>query len=150
MKAESARGWTNQNEAWVFLNFLVLSCSGFAVGIYSTNSPEACHYVAHDCEANICVVENDAQLQKILQVRDRLPHLRAIIQYRGELSKKYSNVYTVSTISYKYPNVYTLSTIMIQYCTHNTWFKILKFYIVYMMSTIIKKRCQSQVIMNGV
>ena len=76
-----------------------ISCSGFAVGIYSTNSPEACHYVADDSEANICVVENDAQLQKILQVRDRLPHLRAIIQYRGQLSKRYPNVYTVSIMS---------------------------------------------------
>ena len=68
---------------------------GFAVGIYTTNSPEACHYVAADCEANICVVENDVQLQKILQVRDRLPHLRAIVQYTGKLTEKYSNVYTV-------------------------------------------------------
>ena len=51
-----------------------------------------------DSEANICVMENDAQLQKILQVRDRLPHLRAVIQYTGELSERYSNVYSVSII----------------------------------------------------
>ena len=80
------------------VNILFVNSRGFAVGIYATNSAEACHYVAYDCEANICVVENDAQLQKILQVRDRLPHLRAIIQYTGELKEKYSDVYTVGII----------------------------------------------------
>lgn len=42
---------------------------GLATGIYTTNSPEACMYVAANCEANIVVVENQAQLSKILQVR---------------------------------------------------------------------------------
>lgn len=42
---------------------------GLATGIYTTNSPEACQYVAASCEANIVVVENQAQLSKILQVR---------------------------------------------------------------------------------
>lgn len=46
-----------------------LSHSGFAVGIYTTNSPEACQYVAENSKANIIVVENHKQLQKILQVR---------------------------------------------------------------------------------
>ncbi|MEQ2188121.1 hypothetical protein GOODEAATRI_011677, partial [Goodea atripinnis] len=43
-------------------------CSGFAVGIYTTNSSEACHYVAENSKANIIVVENHKQLQKILQI----------------------------------------------------------------------------------
>ena len=50
------------------LIFCVLFPSGFAVGIYTTNSPEACFYVANDCEANVIVVENKQQLSKILQV----------------------------------------------------------------------------------
>lgn len=41
---------------------------GLAVGIYATNSPQACHYVAENCEANVIVVENKHQLHKILQV----------------------------------------------------------------------------------
>lgn len=47
---------------------LCWSDRGFAVGIYTTNSPDACHYVAENCQANILVVENHKQLQKILQV----------------------------------------------------------------------------------
>lgn len=42
---------------------------GLATGIYTTNSTEACHYVAANAEANILVVENQKQLEKILQVR---------------------------------------------------------------------------------
>lgn len=30
------------------------------------------------------------------QVRDQLPHLKAIVQYKGELEQKLPNVYTVS------------------------------------------------------
>ncbi|CAB1324284.1 unnamed protein product, partial [Coregonus sp. 'balchen'] len=64
------------------------------VGIYTTNSPEACQYVAENCKANIIVVENHKQLQKILQVQDKLPHLKAIIQYKDALKEKRPNLYT--------------------------------------------------------
>ncbi|KAI4901675.1 hypothetical protein NFI96_008119 [Prochilodus magdalenae] len=67
---------------------------GLATGIYTTNSPEACQYVAHNSEANVVVVENNKQLIKILQVKDQLPHLKAIVQYKGELEKKMPNLYT--------------------------------------------------------
>ena len=66
------------------------------MGVYTTNSPEACQYVVGNCEANVVVVQNDAQLQKILKVWDQLPHLKAVIQYQGELKEKKDNVYTVS------------------------------------------------------
>ena len=40
--------------------------------------------MAQDSEANIVVAEDGEQVAKFLQVRDRLPHLKAIIQYIGE------------------------------------------------------------------
>ena len=45
------------------------ACSGLSAGIYTTSSPEACFHVLDDCKANIAVVENQTQLDKILQVR---------------------------------------------------------------------------------
>ncbi|XP_025049262.1 long-chain-fatty-acid--CoA ligase ACSBG2-like isoform X2 [Alligator sinensis] len=66
---------------------------GLAVGIYSTSSPEACGYVAVNCAANVVVVEDNAQLSKILQVQKQLPHLKAIVQYRDQLEEKRPNVY---------------------------------------------------------
>ena len=84
---------------------------GLSTGVYTTNSPEACYYILENCKANIVVVENQKQLDKILevryrkkhckkvilshQVRDKLPHLKAIVQYKGELSKDYPDTYSV-------------------------------------------------------
>ena len=42
--------------------------SGLSTGIYTTNSPEACYYILDDSKANIAVVENQKQLDKILEV----------------------------------------------------------------------------------
>ena len=41
---------------------------GIPAGIYATSSPEACLFVADNCKANIIVVENQTQLEKILEV----------------------------------------------------------------------------------
>ncbi|KAG1938120.1 long-chain-fatty-acid--CoA ligase ACSBG1 [Pimephales promelas] len=67
---------------------------GIIAGIYTTNSPDACLYVANDLRANVIVVENQEQLYKILQVRDKLLHLKAIVQYSGSLKEKLPNLYS--------------------------------------------------------
>ncbi|XP_030073959.1 long-chain-fatty-acid--CoA ligase ACSBG2 isoform X2 [Microcaecilia unicolor] len=79
---------------WFIADVGAILAGGLACGIYTTNSADACHYVADNCEANILVVENHKQLQKILQVMDNLPHLKAIIQYKDELKEKRPNLYT--------------------------------------------------------
>nr|XP_046241367.1 long-chain-fatty-acid--CoA ligase ACSBG2-like isoform X1 [Scatophagus argus] len=79
---------------WFISDIGCIFAGGLATGIYTTNSPEACQYVAANCEANILVVENQKQLDKILQVKDHLPHLKAIVQYKGELQQKAPFLYT--------------------------------------------------------
>uniref|UniRef100_A0A8C8A063 long-chain-fatty-acid--CoA ligase n=1 Tax=Oryzias sinensis TaxID=183150 RepID=A0A8C8A063_9TELE len=79
---------------WFISDIGCIFAGGLAAGIYTTNSPEACQYVAANCEANILVVENQKQLDKILQVKDQLPHLKAIIQYKGKLQPKTSILYS--------------------------------------------------------
>uniref|UniRef100_A0A667WLS5 Long-chain-fatty-acid--CoA ligase ACSBG2 n=1 Tax=Myripristis murdjan TaxID=586833 RepID=A0A667WLS5_9TELE len=79
---------------WFISDIGAILAGGFAVGIYTTNSPEACQYVAENCKANVLVVENHKQLQKILQIQDQLPHLKAIVQYKDALKEKRPNVYT--------------------------------------------------------
>ncbi|XP_059581392.1 long-chain-fatty-acid--CoA ligase ACSBG2 isoform X2 [Alligator mississippiensis] len=78
---------------WVIADIGAIMAGGLAVGIYSTSSPEACGYVAASCAANVVVVEDNAQLSKILQVQKQLPHLKAIVQYRDRLEEKRPNVY---------------------------------------------------------
>eukprot|EP00163_Fabomonas_tropica_P027940 TRINITY_DN552_c1_g1_i9.p1 TRINITY_DN552_c1_g1~~TRINITY_DN552_c1_g1_i9.p1 ORF type:complete len:539 (-),score=216.28 TRINITY_DN552_c1_g1_i9:250-1866(-) len=60
-----------------------IAAGGIAAGIYATNGPEACHYILEHCEASVVFVENEAHCKKILEVRDRLPKLKAIIQWSG-------------------------------------------------------------------
>lgn len=50
---------------------------------YKSTRLDACAYVANHARAQILVVEDDAQLQKILAVRGELQHLKAIVQYSG-------------------------------------------------------------------
>nr|XP_033490950.1 long-chain-fatty-acid--CoA ligase ACSBG1 isoform X1 [Epinephelus lanceolatus] len=79
---------------WFFSAVGAIMAGGTMTGIYATNSPEACQYVASDAKANIIVVENQKQLDKILQIRDRLPHLKAIVQYSGQPLQTVSNLYS--------------------------------------------------------
>ncbi|XP_040393107.1 long-chain-fatty-acid--CoA ligase ACSBG2 isoform X5 [Cygnus olor] len=79
---------------WFIADIGAILAGGLAVGIYTTNSPEACHYVAENSSANIVVVENHKQLQKILEVQHKLPHLKAIVQYGEELKEKRPNLYS--------------------------------------------------------
>lgn len=69
---------------WFQADLAAIFAGGFAAGIYTTNTPEACAYCAIDSKANIFVVEDEKQLAKVLEVRDQLPHLKAIVQYSGE------------------------------------------------------------------
>ncbi|XP_021368611.1 long-chain-fatty-acid--CoA ligase ACSBG2-like [Mizuhopecten yessoensis] len=79
---------------WHISYLASIYAGGLGTGIYATNTAEACQYVLEDSESNIVVVENNAQLQKILAVWDKLPHLKAIIQYTGEVAVRKENIYT--------------------------------------------------------
>lgn len=69
---------------WFFSYLGAIYAGGFAAGIYTTNSSEACHYCAVRSRANIIVVEDKKQLDKILDIKDKLPELKAIVQYHGK------------------------------------------------------------------
>eukprot|EP00118_Oscarella_pearsei_P017797 m.178902 g.178902 ORF g.178902 m.178902 type:complete len:705 (+) comp39196_c0_seq8:124-2238(+) len=79
---------------WLLSELGAIYAGGVACGIYTTNSPEASFYVLEDSKANIVVCENDIQVQKILKIREKLPHLKAIVQYTGELKQKEEGLYT--------------------------------------------------------
>ncbi|XP_051175143.1 very long-chain-fatty-acid--CoA ligase bubblegum isoform X1 [Leptopilina boulardi] len=73
---------------WFIADVAAIYAGGFAAGIYTTNSPEACQYCAESSRANIIVVEDAKQLEKILEIKKNLPHLKAIIQYEGIVKDK--------------------------------------------------------------
>lgn len=57
-------------------------CSNYiAAGVYTTNAPDACQYVAESSEAEIIVVEDKNQMKKYEQVLDKLSNIKAFVMY---------------------------------------------------------------------
>ena len=69
---------------WAIADIGAIYAGGFPAGIYTTNSPEQCKYVAEHSDSRVAVVENQMQLDKFLEIRDQLPELRKIVLIEGE------------------------------------------------------------------
>jgi len=64
---------------WLYADLGIQAIGAATVGIYPTSSPEQVHYVLEHSDAGLIVVEGEEQLDKVLEVRARLPHLRQIV-----------------------------------------------------------------------
>jgi long-chain acyl-CoA synthetase len=73
----------NTRPEWTYVDFAALSAGAVVVPIYQTNSPEECQYVLENSDAKVVVVEDDEQLAKIREVRDRLPLLEHVVLMTG-------------------------------------------------------------------
>ena len=73
----------NTRPEWTYLSYATWQAGAVVVPIYPTNSPEECEWVAGNSEASVIVCENEAQLDKIRAVRDRLPALRKLVVIDG-------------------------------------------------------------------
>jgi len=67
--------------AWFISFFGCVFANVLPVGVYTTNGPEACKYVAEHSDAEVIVVENKTHLKKYLQVWNELPNLKYIFIY---------------------------------------------------------------------
>ncbi|XP_045304484.1 long-chain-fatty-acid--CoA ligase ACSBG1 isoform X2 [Leopardus geoffroyi] len=83
---------------WFFSAVGTVFAGGIITGIYTTSSPEACQYIAHDSRANIIVVDTRKQLEKILKIWKNLPHLKAVVTYREAPARKMDRVYTMDEV----------------------------------------------------
>ena len=66
---------------WVIADLAVLCAAGVSNGIYPTDAANQVHYLCEDSRTTILFVEDDEQLDKALEVRDRLPLLRRIVVF---------------------------------------------------------------------
>ena len=73
----------NTRPEWTYFDFAALSIGATVVPIYQTNSPDECRYVLENSDAKVVVVEDDEQLEKIREVRGKLPALEQIILMSG-------------------------------------------------------------------
>jgi long-chain acyl-CoA synthetase len=73
----------NTRPEWTYFDFAALSAGAVVVPIYQTNSPEECQYVLENSDAKVVVVEDDEQMEKIREVRERLPLLEHVVRMTG-------------------------------------------------------------------
>lgn len=77
---------------WFYSNMAAIFAGGISAGIYTTNSAEACLHVLENSRAQIVVVEDERQLEKIRSIKDQLPLLKAVVLLNGTLSGGLKNV----------------------------------------------------------
>jgi long-chain acyl-CoA synthetase len=69
----------NTRVEWTWCSYGISVAGAVVVPIYPTNSPEECEWVIGNSDAVAVVCEDAGQLEKVFQVRDRLPALRHVI-----------------------------------------------------------------------
>jgi len=71
---------------WIMANMAAIIAGGISVGIHPALPPEEMAKVCLDSKADIIVVDQEAQLKKVLLIQHKLPELKAIVQITGEPS----------------------------------------------------------------
>ncbi len=64
---------------WALTDLATLGIGAVTVPIYPTLTAQQVRYILADSEARVCVVSTPAQLDKLEQIAESLPHLRAIV-----------------------------------------------------------------------
>jgi long-chain acyl-CoA synthetase len=66
---------------WLYTDLGTISAGGVTNGIYTTDSPRQVEYIVNDSGTRFFFAENEEQLDKILEVRARCPHLVKIFVF---------------------------------------------------------------------
>ncbi|MFN0164756.1 MAG: AMP-dependent synthetase/ligase [Burkholderiales bacterium] len=81
---EVASVLSNTNREWVYADLGALCAAGVVNGIYPTDSSSQVEYLCADSRTTFIFVEDEEQLDKVLEVRARLPELRRVIVFDME------------------------------------------------------------------
>src|SRR5687767_1017180 len=75
---------SNTNKEWVFADLGALGAAGVVNGIYPTDAAAQVEYLLTDSSSTFIFVEDDEQLDKVLEIRARVPKLAKIIVFDME------------------------------------------------------------------
>ena len=68
---------------WILSDLAILAAGGATTTIYPSNTPDECAFVISDSDTQVVIAENDAQVQKLRQVRDQIPSVRRVVVIDG-------------------------------------------------------------------
>ncbi|MCP5264980.1 MAG: long-chain fatty acid--CoA ligase [Burkholderiaceae bacterium] len=75
---------SNTRREWTYADYGILCAGGISSGIYPTDAASQVEYLLADSDSSIVFVEDEEQLDKVLEVRSRLPKLRRIVVFDME------------------------------------------------------------------
>jgi long-chain acyl-CoA synthetase len=93
---ECASVLSNTNREWLYADFGILGAGGVSNGIYPTDAPMQVEYLSVDSSTVFVFVEDDEQLDKVLEVRARLPMLRKIIVFDMDGLREFNDAQVIS------------------------------------------------------
>jgi long-chain acyl-CoA synthetase len=82
-KGEMVALLSTSRAEWVQADFAIFSAGCVTVPVYPTYPPDLISYVVNDSGAKTILVEDSAQLAKVLQAHDKMPALQQIIVIAG-------------------------------------------------------------------
>jgi long-chain acyl-CoA synthetase len=68
---------------WVLADFAILCAGAATTTVYPTTNPEDVAYILSDSATRIAFAEDDAQVEKLRQQRDKLPDLAKVVTFDG-------------------------------------------------------------------
>jgi long-chain acyl-CoA synthetase len=83
---------------WLYFDMGILSAGGVTVGVYTTDTSNQVEYLMNNCSAKFYIADDEEQLDKILEVRDDLPHLEKIIVLDMEGLRDFSDPMVMSFV----------------------------------------------------
>jgi long-chain acyl-CoA synthetase len=75
---------SEDNKEWIYSDIAVQCVGGISSGVYTTDAPAQLEYLINDSESRFLIVENDEQLDKYLEIQDRVPSLEKVIVLDSE------------------------------------------------------------------
>jgi len=64
---------------WLYADIAAQACRAISIGVYPTNVAEQCFYVLENSDSSMVVCKDQEQVDKILEIKARLPRLKHII-----------------------------------------------------------------------
>jgi len=87
---------SNTNREWLYADLGILGAGGVSNGIYPTDAAAQSEYLLADSSSAYLFAEDEEQLDKVLEVRERLPKLRKIIVFDMEGLRDFDDAQVMS------------------------------------------------------
>ena len=68
---------------WVLCDAGITGAGACTVGIYQSNLPKDCQYIINHSDAKVIFAENQTQLNKLLEIRKDIPHIKKVVLFNG-------------------------------------------------------------------